>query len=78
MPNPNKGIFKIIYLLRQNKSGLLDIIDMQGKIIYSQNLPAWSSLQNIKLPNVTQGAYVVRISSGGNEISKKMTISKGE
>ena len=78
LPNPNKGVFKIIYLLPQNKGGLLDVIDVQGKIMYTQNLPPWSSLQNIKLQNITQGVYIVRVRSGGYEISKKMTISNVE
>ncbi len=49
-PNPNNGNFKIMYLLPQNKAGKLEIFDINGRAVYSQNLPQWSTLQFISLP----------------------------
>ncbi|MBE7510744.1 MAG: T9SS type A sorting domain-containing protein [Bacteroidia bacterium] len=37
-PNPNNGNFRIMYLLPQNKSGKLEIFDINGRVVYSQNL----------------------------------------
>ncbi|MCW5931883.1 MAG: PD40 domain-containing protein, partial [Bacteroidetes bacterium] len=36
-PNPNNGNFKIMYLLPQNEKGKLEIFDINGRAVYSQN-----------------------------------------
>lgn len=73
-PNPNSGNFKIIYLLPQNKSGRLEIFDVTGKKVYSQNLPQWSTLQYISLPNLSSGIYNCTITSAEKKVNKKLII----
>lgn len=73
-PNPSNGNFKIIYLLPQNKSGTLQIFDITGKQVYKQNLPQWSTLQNISLPKLSSGVYNCAITSGTDRVNKKLIV----
>jgi hypothetical protein len=73
-PNPSNGNFKIIYLLPQNKKGTLHIFDVTGKEVYKQNLPQWSTLQNISLPKLSSGVYNCTITSAGERVNKKLVI----
>ena len=75
-PNPNNGNFKIVYLLPQNKSGILQIFDITGKQIYKQNLPQWSTLQYISLPKIANGVYQCVISGGNERVHKKLVVFK--
>ena len=73
-PNPNNGNFKIMYLLPQNKAGKLEIFDINGRAVYSQNLPQWSTLQFISLPKLSNGVYVCSITSNHQRVNKKLVI----
>ncbi|MCW5931892.1 MAG: T9SS type A sorting domain-containing protein [Bacteroidetes bacterium] len=73
-PNPNNGNFKIMYLLPQNKAGKLEIFDINGRAVYSQNLPQWSTLQFISLPKLSNGIYAVKINSNNFSVTKKLII----
>lgn len=75
-PNPNNGHFKIIYLLPQNKSGSLQIFDINGKQVYKQNLPPWSTVQYISLPKLANGVYNCTIISNNERVYKKLVILK--
>ncbi|HMY14625.1 MAG TPA: T9SS type A sorting domain-containing protein [Bacteroidia bacterium] len=72
LPNPNNGNFKIMYLLPQNTSGKLEIFDINGRAVYSQNLPQWSTLQFISLPKISNGVYAVKIISDNFSVTKKL------
>ncbi|MBE7510767.1 MAG: T9SS type A sorting domain-containing protein [Bacteroidia bacterium] len=52
-----------MYLLPQNKAGKLEIFDINGRAVYSQNLPQWSTLQFISLPKIANGIYAIKINS---------------
>ncbi|HMR47569.1 MAG TPA: T9SS type A sorting domain-containing protein, partial [Bacteroidia bacterium] len=71
-PNPSNGSFKIIYLLPQNKSGTLQIFDINGKQVYKQNLPPWSTMQYISLPKLANGVYNCTITSNNERVHKKL------
>jgi hypothetical protein len=74
-PNPNNGNFKIAYSLPQNKSGKIQLIDMQGKTVFQMQLPFKSIMQQISIPEtVTQGLYTCAIYSGDNVFYKKIAI----
>ncbi len=73
-PNPNNGNFKIMYLLPQNEKGKLEIFDINGRAVYSQNLPQWSTLQFISLPKLSNGVYVCSITSNHQRVNKKLVI----
>ncbi len=83
-PNPTNGSFKIVYLLPQasNAAGLVasaasvfEVMDMQGRIVYSLPLPPWSTLQQILLPaHLANGLYHCSITSGGERASLKLVV----
>ncbi|MBE7508567.1 MAG: T9SS type A sorting domain-containing protein [Bacteroidia bacterium] len=73
-PNPNNGNFRIMYLLPQNKSGKLEIFDINGRVVYSQNLPPWSTLQSVSLPRVANGVYNCSITSNNQRVNKKLVV----
>ncbi|MBK8414568.1 MAG: T9SS type A sorting domain-containing protein [Bacteroidetes bacterium] len=76
-PNPvMDGNIKIMYLLPQNKSGKLEIYDVTGKVVYSQNLPPWSTIQAIALPHLANGIYNVVVKSAAEWVSKKIIVFK--
>ena len=63
-PNPGRVGFDILYLLPQNKSGVLSIFDLQGRLMHSEALPPWSTRQSISAGNWSPGVYQVIIESG--------------
>ncbi|HNU34543.1 MAG TPA: T9SS type A sorting domain-containing protein [Bacteroidia bacterium] len=75
-PNPSNGNIKLMYILPQNKSGTFQIFDINGKAVYSQNLPQWSTLQNIDVSFLSPGVYSCQINSNNFLVSKKVVIIK--
>lgn len=74
-PNPSNGSFKVNYLLPQNKSGKLEILDINGKRIHEMNLPPWSTMQFIQLPkNISSGVYSCILTSGNSRVNKKLIV----
>ena len=64
-PNPGSSGFEILYLLPQNKNGILKVYDLQGRLMDKQILPQWSTMQHIPASNWAPGIYQVRIESEG-------------
>jgi hypothetical protein len=64
-PNPGRYGFDILYLLPQNKSGILTVFDLQGRVMHKEQLPPWSTKQSIPASNWASGIYQVRIESDG-------------
>ncbi len=75
-PNPNNGNFKIMYLLPQNKKGIFEMYDVEGRKVFSYNLPQWSTLQTFNLKNLSEGIYYCMLQSGNERVSKKVVIIK--
>lgn len=73
-PNPNNGSFSISYLLPQNKSGVFEVFDMLGKMVYKKPLPHWSSVQNIHLPPLANGVYNAVLKSDYKRVCKKIVL----
>jgi hypothetical protein len=76
-PNPNSGVFNIGYQLPQNTSGILEIYDVNGSLIWSRPLPAWSTFQKIELSDkITYGIYLIVIKAGNGYLTRKLIIDK--
>jgi hypothetical protein len=65
-----------MYLLPQNKTGKLEIFDVNGRVVYSQNLPQWSTMQFISLPKIANGIYNCVVTSGGERVSRKLVVMR--
>ena len=74
-PNPvADGPVKIIYLLPENKSGIFEVYNMTGQLVYKMNLPPWSTLQYVDLPSLSEGVYTAVVRSGYERSAKKLVI----
>jgi hypothetical protein len=74
-PNPNNGVFQIVYQPPQNKSGVVEILDINGKLLWSRHLPAWSTTQKIILDDrLPQGFYLIRLTSHNTFATQKLII----
>ncbi len=76
-PNPvSDGVVKLTYLLPQNKAGVLEVFDLTGQRVYSQQLPPWSTLQFVQLPELSNGLYTCVIRSGDEKTAKKLVVMR--
>lgn len=75
-PNPANGQIKIIYLLPQNKDGRLEVFDVNGRKVYSQSLPPWSTLQTLDVSFLSNGVYQCVVSSGVWRNVRKLVVVK--
>ena len=73
-PNPTNGSIKIIYLLPQNATGIFEITDMQGRVLFTYKLPPWSTLQNFNLSFLSGGVYSCCIKSESQMATTKLII----
>ncbi len=74
-PNPvADGPVKIIYLLPENKSGIIEVYNMTGQLVYKMNLPPWSTLQYVDLPSLSEGVYTAVVRSGYERSAKKLIV----
>ncbi|MEP7264400.1 MAG: T9SS type A sorting domain-containing protein [Bacteroidota bacterium] len=73
-PNPSDGQFSINYILPAGKEGLLEITDINGKIIGQEKLAKWSTCKNITLKRVADGIHLLKIISGNQYSTSKLII----
>ncbi len=74
-PNPvTDGYLNIGYLLPQNKSGVFEIYDITGKVVFSYTLPPWSNYQSFRLPPLSDGIYRCVIISDGKRVGRKLAV----
>jgi hypothetical protein len=74
-PNPaiaNSTVHLQYATLQEN--ALLQLIDINGKVVQQQWLPAWSQMQNIKLNNLSSGIYLLKISNTGYKGTAKVIV----
>jgi hypothetical protein len=64
-PNPIvNDNFEISYSLEQNQVGNLEVMNSSGQVLYRKILPQWSSYQKLSLPELSNGIYLMRLTSG--------------
>jgi type IX secretion system substrate protein len=74
-PNPVvNNILNIGYLLPQNKSGLFQIFDITGKVVFKYTLPPWSNEQSFLLPELSDGVYNCVITTDKERVCKKIAV----
>ena len=74
-PNPANGEVYVLYDFAYQKNGKVELIDVQGRILYQQSL-YWSGRQlQLHIGNYANGLYEVRVSDElGRRGSKKLVI----
>lgn len=79
VPNPNNGVFDIVFQTENMLSGMhMIIFNALGQVVYDEKffVERGESLKNVSLSNMDNGVYFVRILSGNAHIERKMVISK--
>jgi hypothetical protein len=76
IPNPSDGNFQIQGELVSNTNFLINVTDLQGKVIYKSSHASKLLNQTINLSNIENGLYLVNITSDLGKITEKILILK--
>ncbi|MEL6254989.1 MAG: T9SS type A sorting domain-containing protein [Bacteroidota bacterium] len=74
-PNPSNGIFMLDLELSKRQELSLEVLDLQGKLLFAKSFPQSQILQEeILLDHLGSGLYFVRISSSLGSTSRKLML----
>ncbi len=79
IPNPNNGVFELnIQNNEADTDAKLIIFNVMGQNVYSQNiaLQTGESVQAIRLDNISNGVYFVRLLFNNNVLESKIVVNK--
>ncbi|MEM9679056.1 MAG: reprolysin-like metallopeptidase [Bacteroidota bacterium] len=75
-PNPNNGAFNVSFNPRSGEDITIDVYDIQGRTIFSKSFNSVSRFEEaIRLNNAQSGVYLMRISEGRQEVTKKIVVN---
>jgi hypothetical protein len=72
-PNPSKGQFTLSYPA-QPSAGVLEVVDLQGRVVYKARLAAWSQVHTVDLAGQPPGLYHCRLSWGSRSTSVRVIL----
>jgi hypothetical protein len=72
-PNPSNGHFNLSYPV-QPEAGLLEVLDMQGRVVYQSRLAAWSQVHRVALGGEAAGMYQCRVSWGTKQATTRIIL----
>ena len=76
-PNPSIGDFELQLNGDLSNTVLIEIIDIMGRVVYSQELKSYKRKNKITLPEeISNGLYNCVITSGEAKVSKKIVVLK--
>jgi len=74
-PNPSNGIFRLDLELNKRQELQLEVLNLQGKVLFAMSFPQRLLLQEeIKLDRLSSGLYFIRISSPLGSTSRKLML----
>jgi hypothetical protein len=75
-PNPNEGTFTIAVSSADISTMKMEIIDLQGRVVYAEQLNGISSgfAKTINMTGVADGAYYLRFTSSNSTTTQKLII----
>lgn len=75
-PNPNTGSFSINFVLAQNQNITVDMINLQGQVINTQNIKATAGSNNlpVNVSSVAKGIYFVKIQTIDGAITRRVSV----
>lgn len=73
-PNPTKEILNINFGKLTNQKSIINIVDINGKLVYNSTIENPTIIERINLPKLAKGMYLVNVTSGNNEVKKKIII----
>lgn len=75
-PNPNTGKFNLSFNLPEKGDTDITILDTEGKVVYTEKLPAFSGnyTKEIDISKQAKGIYFVKVEQGKNSQVKKIVL----
>ncbi|MBI1221919.1 MAG: choice-of-anchor B family protein [Bacteroidetes bacterium] len=75
-PNPSKGIVNIDWVQGIEETQDLQVLDLQGKVVFQQNFQAIAGQNELQihLQGMEKGIYVVQLTGAKTHICKKLTL----
>ncbi|MGJ8591708.1 MAG: T9SS type A sorting domain-containing protein [Aquaticitalea sp.] len=74
-PNPNSGQFTVSLNSSSTESVSVIVYDIRGRKVYDNNFENSSNFnQSINLNNVQSGIYLVKVSNGGKQATRKIIV----
>lgn len=74
-PNPNNGNFNVQFNSSSNQSIKLGVYDMRGRMVFANTYTNNGLFnENIQLGSLQSGVYLVKLSDGDNQTTKKIVI----
>jgi subtilisin-like proprotein convertase family protein len=74
-PNPTKGNFSVAMNQVESEKIGIAVYDMRGRLIFEQSYPNNGSFnQEIQLVNPQAGVYLVKVSDGNNQETKRLIV----
>ena len=55
-------------------AGLLEVLDLQGRVVYQSRLAAWSQVHNVSLQSEAAGMYQCRFVWGARRVTTRIVI----
>jgi hypothetical protein len=75
-PNPNKGSFNVTFQAASNKDVMITVFEIRGRKIYSNTFETNRNFnQIINLDSAQSGVYLMTISNGRHQVTKRIIIN---
>jgi hypothetical protein len=78
-PNPSSSISNVKFNLSQNINTSIQVLDITGKVVFSENfgiLSEGNQLIQINVSNLNSGLYFVRLQLGENQVTRRISVIK--
>ncbi|MDX9750627.1 MAG: T9SS type A sorting domain-containing protein [Flavobacteriales bacterium] len=72
-PNPSNGQFNLSYPV-QPEAGMLEVLDVRGRVVYQSRLAAWSQVHRVALGGEAAGMYQCRVSWGTKQATIRLIL----
>jgi len=77
-PNPSTAIINVQLQKATPEALVVSLIDVSGKVLLNNNLPANSTILKINVSRLSQGAYILRITNAQGNIQGNYKIIKAQ
>jgi len=74
-PNPTNGNFQVTYPAHATV-GVLHVLDANGKVVYEQRIPQWSTVHAVQLAEQAGGMYHCRLVWGNEKLTTRIIVQE--
>lgn len=75
-PNPVSSQFTISYSFANNEPGIIQIVDITGRVLIEKPVQAQSDMQSFESRNWSNGIYIVNLLQGSEKIFSKQVLKQ--